>query len=37
VELLRKEIKKYDNSLTFCSFLLAVPPTTQELTFDKLE
>ena len=37
VELLRKEIKKYDKSLKFCSFLLAVPPTTQELTFDQLE
>ena len=34
---LRGLIEKHDDSLKFCSFLLAVPPTTQELTFDQLE
>ena len=37
VEKLRGLIEKYDDSLKFRSFLLAVPPTTQELTFDQLE
>lgn len=37
VQKLRGLIEKYDDSLKFCSFLLAVPPTTQELTFDQLE
>ena len=37
VEKLRSLIRDYDPDLKFCSFLLAVPPTTQELTFDQLE
>ena len=37
VEKLRNLIREYDKDLKFCSFLLAVPPTTQELTFDQLE
>ena len=37
VEKLRKEIRAYNKELKFRSFLLAVPPTTQELTFDQLE
>jgi hypothetical protein len=37
VEKLREVISKDYSDLKFCSFLLAVPPTTQELTFDQLE
>ena len=37
VEKLRNLIREYDPDLKFCSFLLDVPPTTQELTFDQIE
>lgn len=37
VEKLRNQIRDYDPELKFCSFLLDVPPTTQELTFDQIE
>lgn len=37
VEKLRNLIRVYNKDLTFRSFLLAVPPATQELTFDQLE
>jgi len=37
VEELRNLIRDYDPDLKFCSFLLDVPPTTQELTFDQIE
>ncbi|HKP80678.1 MAG TPA: carbonic anhydrase [Pyrinomonadaceae bacterium] len=37
VELLRKEIHKYDSELKFCSFLLDVPDPTQDPTFDQLD